>query len=45
LTIPVISDPVPDITADQMREVDRLMVDDYGIGLPIFSTSDIVQIV
>jgi NAD(P)H-hydrate epimerase len=34
MTIPTVTDPIPYLSAEQMREVDRLMVEDYGIGLP-----------
>ena len=30
---PVYTEPLPYLTADQMREVDRLMVEEYGIAL------------
>src|SRR5574341_190914 len=28
------AEAIPAVTADQMREVDRLMVDTYGVSLP-----------
>jgi NAD(P)H-hydrate epimerase len=33
MTIPRLIEPVPDLTADQMREVDRLMVEEFHIEL------------
>jgi len=34
VAIPLVTDPIPHLSAERMREVDRLMVEDYGIGLP-----------
>jgi NAD(P)H-hydrate epimerase len=33
-TVPFVTDSIPYLTVDQMREVDRLMVEEYRIGLP-----------